>query len=68
MPSKQAGEHAPPSIAQNLRGAHFPASKEDLVELARANGAKGDVLHTLENLPGSQYRSVDDVMKAAVRH
>jgi hypothetical protein len=58
------GGQAPANVTQHLKGAHFPASKDDLLRLAKDNGAEGDVLEVLENLPGEQYASVAEVMKA----
>jgi len=58
------GGHAPANVTQHLKGAHFPAEKRDLIDLARSNGAKGDVLEVLETLPGERYASIADVMKA----
>ena len=58
------GGQAPANVTQHLKGAHFPASKNDLVDLAKTNGAEDDVLEVLENLPGEHYSSVAEVMKA----
>ena len=58
------GGQSPANLSAHLKGAQFPATKEELVSLARNNGAQGDVLEVFENLPGNQYGSVADVMKA----
>lgn len=58
------GGHAPANVTQHLKGAHFPADKRELIDLAKSNGAEGDVLEVLESLPGSEYASIADVMKA----
>lgn len=58
------GGHSPANVTNHLKGAHFPASKRDLVSLAKDNGAEGEVIDVLENLPGEEYASVAEVMKA----
>jgi hypothetical protein len=42
---------------------HFPASKEDLLERARDNGAGQDVLEVLEP-EDEEFETAADVMKA----
>ena len=58
------GGQAPANVTQHLKGAHFPASKTDLIDLAQKNGAEADVVDVLEQLPGEQFASIADVMKA----
>ncbi|HEY1261652.1 MAG TPA: DUF2795 domain-containing protein [Stellaceae bacterium] len=58
------GGHAPANISYHLKGAHFPASKRELIDLAKKNGADRDVLEVLQDLPGERFLSVADVMKA----
>ena len=58
------GGQSPARITSHLKGAQFPATKNDLVDLARSNGAEEDVLEVFENLPGSEYASAAEVMKA----
>jgi hypothetical protein len=43
----------------------FPASKDDLLERARNNGAGQDVLEVLESFPrDGEFETLADVMKA----
>lgn len=51
-------------LAHALKGAHFPISKDDLIDLARKNGVDEDVLETMEVLPDDEYASVAEVEKA----
>ncbi len=51
-------------LAHGLKGAHFPISKEDLMELARKNGVPEEVCETMEDLPDEEYASVAEVEKA----
>ena len=48
-------------LAKALKGAKFPARKEDLVDVAIRNNP---VLEALEKLPGREFSSVADVEKA----
>jgi hypothetical protein len=44
---------------------HFPASKDDLLERARNNGAGQDMLEVLESFSeAEEFESLADVMKA----
>lgn len=68
-PEKSAREilsgRSPANITHHLKGMHFPASKEDLLERARDNGAGQDVLEVLESLSNDQeFQTVADVVKA----
>ncbi len=59
------GGHSPANITHHLKGMHFPASKEDLLERARDNGAGQDVLEVLESFAeDEQFESAADVVKA----
>jgi len=51
-------------VQKALKGANYPASKEDLVELAQSNGADGDVVDALRGMDAGTYESPADVMKA----
>ena len=51
-------------LAHGLKGAKFPMSKKDLVQLARKNGVADDVLKTFEELPDGEYASVTEVEHA----
>ena len=54
----------PIQIEKFLKGADYPASKEDLLKLAQQNGADEQVRATLQQLPDQQYGSPADVSKA----
>lgn len=51
-------------LAHGLKGAKFPMSKKDLVQLARKNGVADEVLKTFEEMPEGEYGSVTDVEHA----
>jgi hypothetical protein len=59
------GGHSPANVTHHLKGVHFPASKDDLLERARGRGAGQDVLEVLESFPeDEEFESLADVMKA----
>ena len=51
-------------LAHGLKGAKFPLSKKDLVNLARKNKVADEVLRTFEEMPDGEYGSVTDVEHA----
>jgi hypothetical protein len=57
-------EHTSPSaIQKHLKGIRYPASKQDLIDRARANLASQEVIRSLERLPGDEFGGPQDVMK-----
>ena len=58
------GGHSPANVSHHLKGIGFPASKEDLIQQARRNGAEGAVLEVLEAFPEDEFETMADVMKA----
>lgn len=55
----------PIELQKALAGANYPATKSDLLECAKGNGADESVLGDLEKLPEQDYSGPDDVEKAA---
>jgi hypothetical protein len=51
-------------VQKALKGAEYPAGKDDLVRLAESNGAGGEVVDALRGMDGGTYDSPADVMKA----
>ncbi len=51
-------------LAHGLKGAKFPMSKKELVELARKNSVAKEVLQTFQEMPEGEYGSVTDVEHA----
>ena len=54
----------PIQLQKHLKGMDYPASKEDLIEHAKKNGADEHALAALEDLPDDQYETPADVSKA----
>ena len=53
------------NVTHHLKGAHFPASRDSLLERARNNGAGQDMLEVLEFFPRhEEFETLADVMKA----
>jgi hypothetical protein len=49
-------------VPQYLRRVEFPATKHDLVRLARGHMDEGRILHKLEYIPDRRYTSLHDLM------
>jgi hypothetical protein len=54
----------PTDVQKALKGADYPASRDDLVSLAERNGADADVVDALRNADADEFESPADVMKA----
>lgn len=48
---------------QRISQLSFPASREQLVEQARAHGMDDELIQTLEHMPQSHYASLDDLRR-----
>jgi hypothetical protein len=51
-------------VRSNLRGARFPASKEDLRRRAELNNADEDFLVIIDALPDGQFDTIEEVVIA----
>lgn len=58
------GHVNPIQVQKYLAGVNYPASKEDLLNKAKEEGADENTLQTLQNMPGDHFESVKDVAKA----
>jgi hypothetical protein len=54
----------PIQLQKHLKGMDYPASKENLIQHAKKNGADQDVCSVLEQLPDEEYETPADVSKA----
>jgi hypothetical protein len=54
----------PIQVQKFLSGIEYPASKDDVVSTAEKEGADGDVLDALRQIPDQQYDGPTDVSKA----
>jgi len=51
-------------LEKYLKGVNFPASKDNLIEKARANGAPEEVIDMINDLSEDNFNSPIDVSKA----
>ncbi len=51
-------------LEKYLKGVDFPASKDNLIEKARANGAPEEVIDMINDLSEDNFNSPIDVSKA----
>lgn len=54
----------PIQLQKHLKGMDYPASKQELIEHAKKQGADEDALSALEELPEQEYEGPTDVNKA----
>lgn len=54
----------PAQIEKTLGGVDYPASKQDLINHAKKDGANNNVVQILEKIPDKKYNSPIDVSKA----
>ncbi|WP_228973219.1 DUF2795 domain-containing protein [Streptomyces sp. DH12] len=54
----------PIDVQKALKGADYPASRDDLVSLARGNEAGDDVVQALQEAGQDRYDGPDDVQRA----
>jgi len=53
----------PIDIQRHLGGIDYPASKQELIEQARASGADETIISKLQKIPDRQYDGPPGVMK-----
>lgn len=61
-------EISPIDVQRALRDAKYPATRKDLVDLARSNDADRRLTEELESLPEDRFNGPDEVTKAVFRH
>lgn len=55
-------DDAPPAPGPSLRGVRFPATRDELIARARANGAEEEVLERLGEIPARRYADMEDLL------
>ncbi len=48
-------------VSKSLKGIHFPADREKVVEFAKKNMAPDEVMNVLEQMPEGEYDSMAGV-------
>lgn len=54
----------PIQLQKHLKGVDYPASKQDLIDQAKKQGADENALSALEELPDEEYETPADVSQA----
>lgn len=54
----------PIQLQKFLKGMDYPASRDELIEQARQNGADEEAISTLEQLPDEEFQTPAEVSKA----
>lgn len=54
----------PIELQKHLKGVNYPASKQDVIDKAKENGADQELQSALENLSDEQFETPADVNKA----
>jgi hypothetical protein len=54
----------PIRVQKYLGGVDYPASKDELVNTAKSDGADDLVIETLQRMPGDRFNSPNDVSQA----
>lgn len=57
----------PIEVQKHLKGASYPASKEDLASLAESNGAPNELVDQLRNAERDEFSGPDDVQESLKR-
>ncbi|MEU5523377.1 DUF2795 domain-containing protein [Streptomyces sp. NPDC093250] len=57
-------EISPIDVQKALKGADYPASRDDLVKLAKKNGADDTLVQKLEHSGSKKFDGPNDVQKA----
>ncbi|MFH8344126.1 DUF2795 domain-containing protein [Streptomyces sp. NPDC018045] len=58
----------PIELQKALKGAHYPASKDDLVSCAEGNHADRGTMDKISHLPGKSYENPAEVEKAVFKN
>jgi hypothetical protein len=53
----------PIEVQKHLGGIDYPASKDELLDTARQNGADEDIVQAISQLPSRDYDGPDTVME-----
>lgn len=61
---KSLGDLNPGKVEQYLDGVQFPCDKGELLNKVKGNGASGEIVSLLENLPKQNFDGKEDVLSA----
>ncbi|RYG59702.1 MAG: DUF2795 domain-containing protein [Alphaproteobacteria bacterium] len=60
--------YQPVQITPYLKGADFPASKDELLECAEENNAPDDVICAIRSLRPSRFKTLTDITKSQTQN
>lgn len=58
---------SPAAVERYIKGIHFPAGKEDLLNQAKENKAPNDVMHVIKQFEDKEFNSPVDIAKEVGR-
>lgn len=62
--TRGVGGTSPSNVQSYLSGVSYPATKDDLLSAARANGAPREIIDIIEGFDDDEFGGPQDVMKA----
>ena len=54
----------PIEVQTHLKGVDYPASKDEVISTAEANGAPQEIVEALQQMDGTDFEGPDNVMAA----
>lgn len=54
-------------IKEYLKGLNFPATKNEIMGIAKNNNAPGEVMKSIKNLPKDKYMDMDELATDAAK-
>lgn len=60
---RQAAGSSPANLLKHIAGAVFPATKGDLLSIAKEKGAPDEVIQSIEQLPSDTFGGQQDILK-----
>jgi hypothetical protein len=71
LQTKRVDEHAVGGVVDNwverISQLDLPASREELIAQARANGIDDEIIQAMQHMPESHYASIDDLRQGLSR-
>lgn len=65
--TRAAPKKSPENVEKHLKNANYPATKQDLLRVAKSNDAPEDVLSSIRDLPKDRFEGPKDVKKTYER-
>lgn len=62
--TRGVGGQSPSNVQSYLKGISYPATKDDLLKVAKGNKAPSEILQILRGLGETEYGGPQEVMKA----